>query len=325
VGRVAIHRSDRCREQPDLRHRRRQAYNWDSRKRLTLITGVASFLYDGLNRRESITQGGTTKAYLYDGLNPVQEQQGGSVFANLLTGLGIDKRFTRTTGGVTSTFLTDLLGSTMALTNSSGVIQTSYAYGPYGGVTVTGASNSNTYQYAGRENDGTGLDYYRARYYKPSYGRFISEDQIGLNGGSNLYAYAGGNPVNYNDPTGNFLAPTPSWWDVLDLDPVVAAATILLTPTPTASDDTVTSCKPNCPPCTPYSEGTIGYIGPHQDDHFNKYQGQNLNPHLNLFNVNQDKSSCKCFWNKSKPNDSASPPPLPGWVDLNNGFPPLSP
>ena len=202
MGRVAIHRSDRCREQPDLRHRRRQAYNWDSRKRLTLITGVASFLYDGLNRRESITQGGTTKAYLYDGLNPVQEQQGGSVFANLLTGLGIDERFTRTTGGVTSTFLTDLLGSTMALTNSSGVIQTSYAYGPYGGVTVTGASNSNTYQYAGRENDGTGLDYYRARYYKPSYGRFISEDQIGLNGGSNLYAYANGDPVNYNDPTG---------------------------------------------------------------------------------------------------------------------------
>jgi hypothetical protein len=73
-----------------------------------------------------------------------------------------------------------------------------------------------------------------------------------------------------------------------------------------------------------HTEGTIGYIGPHADDHFNKKLGRYLNPHLNLFEVNQNKADCKCRWNKSKL-DSAEPPPLPGWVNLNNGFPALSP
>src|SRR5262249_44740697 len=41
-------------------------------------------------------------------------------------------------------------------------------------------SDSNPYQFTGRENDGTGLYYYRARYYDPTWGRFISEDPLNL-------------------------------------------------------------------------------------------------------------------------------------------------
>lgn len=44
-----------------------------------------------------------------------------------------------------------------------------------------------------------GLYYYRARYYTPGNGRFISEDPAG---GANLYAYTAGNPINFIDPTG---------------------------------------------------------------------------------------------------------------------------
>ena len=175
---------------------------WDSRKRLKSVSGGSSYVYDGLNRRQSVTEGGTTTTYLYDGLNPVQEQQGGSVFANLLTGLGIDERFTRTTGGVTSTFLTDLLGSTLALTDSTGTIQTNYGYQPYGARTATGATNSNTYQFTGRERTSTMFVYDRGRYYYPGSSRFMSEDPIGLDGGLNLYAYVGGNPISWRDPTG---------------------------------------------------------------------------------------------------------------------------
>ncbi len=47
----------------------------------------------------------------------------------------------------------------------------------------------------------------RARYYDPATGRFISEDPIGFEGGLNLYAYVGGNPINYNDPSGLFCLP----------------------------------------------------------------------------------------------------------------------
>jgi hypothetical protein len=68
----------------------------------------------------------------------VQELSGGSVLANLLTGLGIDERFTRTESGTTSTFLTDLLGSAVSLTNNSGVIQTSYGLRRLGVATTSG-------------------------------------------------------------------------------------------------------------------------------------------------------------------------------------------
>jgi RHS repeat-associated protein len=67
---------------------------------------------------------------------------------------------------------------------------------------VTGAATSNPLAYTGRENDGTGLYYYRARYYLTGLGRFVSEDPIGLEGGYNTYAYVGGNPVSFVDPLG---------------------------------------------------------------------------------------------------------------------------
>jgi RHS repeat-associated protein len=48
----------------------------------------------------------------------------------------------------------------------------------------------------------TGLVYMEARYYAPALGRFLSRDPIGFAGGINLYAYCGGDPVNYEDPGG---------------------------------------------------------------------------------------------------------------------------
>ena len=54
-----------------------------------------------------------------------------------------------------------------------------------------------------REDDGTGLYYYRARYYSPDQKRFIAADPLGFGGGdSNFYAYVGNNPINFTDPTG---------------------------------------------------------------------------------------------------------------------------
>lgn len=77
-----------------------------------------------------------------------------------------------------------------------------YAYSPYGEVSVLGPDGENSLQYTGRENDRTGLYYYRARYYDQVLKRFVSEDPIGLQGGSNLTAYVRGNPTNYVDPMG---------------------------------------------------------------------------------------------------------------------------
>ena len=49
-------------------------------------------------------------------------------------------------------------------------------------------------------------------------------------------------------------------------------------------------------------------------------------PHLNLFVVNQNPNDCRYRWNKrTKPGDVAPLPPDPAWVDLNGGFPVLTP
>ncbi len=47
------------------------------------------------------------------------------------------------------------------------------------------------------------LNCYRARYYDPALGRFLSEDPAGFNSGDvNSYRYVSNNPVNYRDPSG---------------------------------------------------------------------------------------------------------------------------
>ena len=92
--------------------------------------------------------------------------------ANLLTG-GVDEHFQRTDSTGTYSYLTDAMGSTMALTNSTGAEQATYSYGPYGALSITGTT-TNSYDYTGRESDGLGLHYYRARYFNPQIGRFIS-------------------------------------------------------------------------------------------------------------------------------------------------------
>ena len=158
-------------------------YTWNVRNQLTGIskTGFsASFTYDSFGRRTGKTVQGTTTNFLYDGLNPVQEKNGASVSANLLTGLGIDEFFTRTDGVGVRALLPDALGSTVALGDSTGTLQTQYTYEPFGFVSQTGAANTSSYKFTGREDDGSGLYYYRARYYQPRFQRFIAEDPVGL-------------------------------------------------------------------------------------------------------------------------------------------------
>ncbi|OQA03670.1 MAG: putative deoxyribonuclease RhsC [Planctomycetes bacterium ADurb.Bin401] len=65
------------------------------------------------------------------------------------------------------------------------------------------SSAANRLMFTGREYDEeTGLYYYRARYYNPSIGRFLSPDPIGYYDSMNLYQYCGNNSINFIDPYG---------------------------------------------------------------------------------------------------------------------------
>src|SRR6266568_3838841 len=188
-------------------------YTWNARNQLVSISGgtSASFQYDPFGRRVSKTIGGTTQ-YVYDGANPVQEISGTTASANLLTG-GVDEYFQRTDAAGARNFLTDALGSTLALADSTGTLQTSYTFEPFGNTPVTGATTTNSFAYTGRELDATGLYFYRARYYHPILQRFVAEDPIRAAGGLNLYAYTANSPVDFRDASG--LAPSdwilPNW------------------------------------------------------------------------------------------------------------------
>jgi RHS repeat-associated protein len=177
-------------------------YSWNSRDQLSGITGTntATFQYDGVGRRQAKTVAGVSTQFLYDGLNPIQELSGTTVTANVLAG-ALDEYLMRTEGTSTQHYLTDALGSTVRLTDATGAKLVDYTYEPYGKSSAD-AGSTNALQFTGRENDGTGLNYFRARYQSPVLGRFISEDPIGLAGGANAYAYADGNPISLTDPLG---------------------------------------------------------------------------------------------------------------------------
>jgi RHS repeat-associated protein len=159
----------------------------------------ASFVYDAFGRRMKKTVSGTVSQFLYDRRNPVQElNSSNQATANLMTGLRIDEIFQRTDSTGARSFLTDMLGSTL---DSAGTIQTNYTYQPFGATTVSGSANGNSYDFTGRENDGSGLYFYRARYYHPTFQRFVEQDPISFAGGSsNLYQFALNAPLNWRDP-----------------------------------------------------------------------------------------------------------------------------
>lgn len=103
----------------------------------------------------------------------------------------------------------DGLGSVVRTTNSAGAVTGSRRYDSFGNFEV-GATIG--YAFTGREWDTEAdLAYYRARYYDPKVGRFLSEDSIGFESGVNFYTYVNNNPATLIDPSGH--APTYGWDD----------------------------------------------------------------------------------------------------------------
>ena len=157
-------------------------------------------MYDPLGRRIEKTTGGVTTRWTYAGEDILREVRGGTTI-KYVHGPGIDEPLAAVEGSTVTYFHADALGSIAKMTSAEGSVDLSRRYDAWGNLEL--AATSGGYTFTGREWDAeTGLYYYRARYYDPKIGRFVSEDPIGFLGGNNFYAYVENNPVNWSDPTG---------------------------------------------------------------------------------------------------------------------------
>jgi RHS repeat-associated protein len=194
-------------------------YVWDYRNRLTgvllsdalgVVSKTIEYTYDVDDRRiGKKIDGAVTERYVYDGLHIALAFDGaGNQTHRYLYGTEVDQILADETPTRVLWALTDRLGSVKDLVDENGVILNHINYDSFGRVvSQTDASVEFRYGYTGREQDAeTGLNYYRARYYDASNGRFISEDPLGFGAGdSNIYRYVGNSPVNGTDPSGEQL------------------------------------------------------------------------------------------------------------------------
>lgn len=158
--------------------------------------------YDGLGQR---IRAGATQ-FLYDGDDLLMELNASGLPNRSFTYYpGVDNPHSvRMANGAIYYYTTDFPGNVVALINKNRQIVARYTYDDFGHSNpVVDSIGGQPLRFAGRELDAaTGLYYMRARWYDPDLARFISEDPIGLEGGLNLYAYVGNNPMNALDPSG---------------------------------------------------------------------------------------------------------------------------
>jgi RHS repeat-associated protein len=89
----------------------------------------------------------------------------------------------------------DQIGSTRALTDSTGAVVQRYQYDSYDNLAQSSGSATNPFQFAGQYLDSeSGLYCMRARYYEPSTGQFISRDPI-VSQTRQPYSYAADSPT----------------------------------------------------------------------------------------------------------------------------------
>ena len=183
-------------------------YTYDYENRLTNVeingTMAATYTYDALGRRIGIDDSGTQTWTVYNGksadANPYADfTSSGALKMRYLDGLAVDEILAQTdASGDTSWYLTDQLGSVVAIASTTAGVEDQITYDPFGNiVTQTDSAEADRFMFAGMEYDSTtGIYYDHARYYDPAIGRFVSQDPKGFAAGdTNLYRYVGNEPT----------------------------------------------------------------------------------------------------------------------------------
>ena len=189
------------------------ALTWDKRNRL-LSSGGVSYTYDAENRRRTstITATGAVTRYVWsrgarlDRLLATVNPDGSTT--RYIYGSGLLYEETTSAGGVAQSpvyYHFDWRGDTVAMSDSTGAVVARLSYSPFGERTVESGTVTTPFCFNGKwgvMTEATGLLAMQARYYSPVLRRFLNEDPSGFSGGMNLYAFAGGDPIDLMDPFG---------------------------------------------------------------------------------------------------------------------------
>ncbi len=206
-------------------------YDWQHGRQLASMTDgdtTWSYTYNADGMRTSRTDGTTTYSYIYNGSQ-----------LSLMTVGNDTLKFTYDASGTPLTvnyngelyyYITNIQGDVVTIINTSRAQVVNYTYDAWGNELSTTGSMADTLgqlnplTYRGYVYDTeTGFYLTGTRYYDPEIGRFINADNqvSGVGGeilGYNMFAYCMNNPVNMDDPTGNW----PKWATKL----VVAVAVV---------------------------------------------------------------------------------------------------
>jgi RHS repeat-associated protein len=175
-------------------------------------------VYDAENRMTSYTKAGVTTNYVYDGDGRRVSKSDSSatlLFVYNASGqLIAEYSSSQPTGTPTTSYLTtDMLGSTRVVTDQNQAVKARHDYLPFGeeigsdkggrsGVTGYTAADSIRQRFTSKERDiESGMDYFLARYYSASQGRFTSPDEF-TGGPDELFDFAddaSDNPTFYAD------------------------------------------------------------------------------------------------------------------------------
>ena len=184
--------------------------NYDVDDRLTDYKDVDKnfeFNYNPYNQRVEKTVDGITTKYIrdvrLDNILVELDENNNSKYYYIYSPSGMLLARIQSNGDI-NYFHGDIRGSVVMLTDENAEITHQYRYDDFGSITRTYEPDNDVNQFRyvgiyGVEYDTKDLYYMRARYYKPSVGRFLTQDPIWS---TNLYPYADNNPISRIDPNG---------------------------------------------------------------------------------------------------------------------------
>jgi RHS repeat-associated protein len=185
-----------------------RTFEWDGANRLVAInegTHRTEFTYDGLSHRTRIVEKDATvvitdRSYIWCGESICEERLSDGSVVRRFFDHGMQEN------GVAFFYTMDHLGSIRELTDTTGSVRARYDYDPYGRMTKVSGDKDSFYTFAGLWSHApSGLMLSPTRAYDPAFGRWVSEDPIGLRGGLNVHGYAEGMPTDFSDPSGLFI------------------------------------------------------------------------------------------------------------------------